>query len=103
MENQVAFTVRLNLNNTPEKQAWERLQSIDRTQYRSYSAMIVKAVNSLFEKNVDVDILAEIQVTIRQEISKLQVASLPENQAQTPPPTMQEDEISVALDFADSF
>ncbi len=103
MENQVGFTVRLNLNNTPEKQAWERLQSIDRTQYRSYSAMIVKAINSMFEDKSDVDMLAEIQATIRQEISKLQVANIPENQSQTPPPTMQEDELSIALDFADSF
>lgn len=102
MKNQVAFTVRLNLDNQQDKQAWEHLQGMDRTQYRSYSSLVIKAINSLFESKADVDIVAKLQATIREELSKLQAVSVPIIQEESPPPPLEED-ISIALDFADSF
>ena len=43
-------SLRLNLENDEDRRAWEHLVNIDRTRYKSYTRLIVAAVNSYFER-----------------------------------------------------
>ena len=43
-------TLRLNLSNDDDRKALEYLQNIDKKQYRSYSKVIVTAINEYFER-----------------------------------------------------
>lgn len=42
--------IRLNLNRSEDRRAWEYLQSLDRKKYRSYSRAVVAAVNDYFSR-----------------------------------------------------
>lgn len=44
-------TLRLNLQEEADRQAWEHLTHLNRQQFRSYSAAIVAAVNDYFSSN----------------------------------------------------
>lgn len=48
--NIINTNIRLNLNRDEDRRAWEHLQSMDRTQYRSYSRAVVSAVNDFFDR-----------------------------------------------------
>ena len=41
-------TLRLNLNNNADRQAWEHLRRLDKTQYRSVNSAVIAAVNAFF-------------------------------------------------------
>lgn len=43
-------TLRMNLDNPADRAAWEHLQRLDRTQYRSVSRAVVAAVNAFFDR-----------------------------------------------------
>ena len=45
-----ATSLRLNLDKPEHKQAWEYLQAIDDTEFKSYTSAIVTAVNDYFGK-----------------------------------------------------
>lgn len=42
--------IRLNLNRPEDRRAWEYLQHLDRKKYRSYSRVVVAAVNDYFSR-----------------------------------------------------
>ena len=42
--------IRLNLDREADRKAWEYLQNMDRTKYKSYSRAIVIAVNDYFDR-----------------------------------------------------
>ena len=45
-----ATSLRLNLEKPEHKQAWEYLQRLDETEFKSYTSAIVAAVNDYFER-----------------------------------------------------
>lgn len=117
-------TLRLNLNNDADRQAWEHLRRLDRTQYRSVNRAVVASVNAFFGRQEQLaadpyletrekeDVfLQEIRNTIRESLQ----GAVPVNfaswmqrmQGTVPaaPPLEAEDseDLDAALDFADSF
>ena len=48
--NIVTTNLRLNLDNAEDRRAWERLRSMDRTRYKSYSRAVVAALNEFFDR-----------------------------------------------------
>ena len=48
--NIVNTNLRLNLDNAEDRRAWERLRSMDRTRYKSYSRAVVAALNDFFDR-----------------------------------------------------
>lgn len=110
-------TLRLNLTDEDDRRAYEHLQKMNKKQYRSYSKAIVTAVNDYFERQARLDsdpyletrekedaFLKRITETIEQGLRFAPVGVLPF----TPPAaevlsTEDDENISAALDFADSF
>ncbi|MBU5420722.1 hypothetical protein KQI11_11395 [Acetanaerobacterium sp. MSJ-12] len=111
-------TLRLNLADEDDRRAYEHLQRMDKKQYRSYSKAIVTAVNDHFERQARLEsdpyletrakedaFLRRVMEAIEQGLRFAPVGILPF----TPPttveaPSVEDDEnISAALDFADSF
>ena len=111
-------TLRLNLADEDDRRAYEHLQRMDKKQYRSYSRAIVTAINDHFERQARLEsdpyletrekedaFLRRVTETIEQGLGFAPVGMLPF----TPPAavvasTVEDDEnISAALDFADSF
>ena len=111
-------TLRLNLADEDDRRAFDYLQRMDKKQYRSYSRAIVAAVNDHFERQERLAadpyletrekedaFLRRVTETIEQGLRFAPVGMLPF----TPPaaveaPSAEDDEnISAALDFADSF
>ena len=106
-------TLRLNLADEDDRRAYEHLQRMDKKQYRSYSKAIVTAINDHFERQARLEsdpyledaFLRRVTEAIEQGLRFSPVGMLPF----TPPvavetPSAEDDEnISAALDFADSF
>ena len=111
-------TLRLNLTDEDDRRAYEHLQRMDKKQYRSYSKAIVIAINDHFERQARLAsdpyletrekedaFLRRVTEAIEQGLRFAPVGMLP----YTPPstvetPSAEDDEnISAALDFADSF
>lgn len=111
-------TLRLNLADEDDRRAYEHLQRMDKKQYRSYSKAIVAAVNEHFERQARLAsdpyletrekedaFLRKVTEAIEQGLRFAPAGMLP----YTPPaaacaPSAEDDEnISAALDFADSF
>lgn len=44
-------TIRFNLENPEHKKAWSYLQNMDRKKFKSYSAVIITALNEYFDKS----------------------------------------------------
>lgn len=105
MKNQVAFSVRLDLNQEQDHQAWQHLKTMDRKKFRSYSNAVAFAINQFFEPKSD-DLVAQLREVIKEEISKIEVVNPKEIQL-----NIKENEVEAikysdcddALDFADSF
>ncbi|MCD8156109.1 MAG: adenylate cyclase [Clostridiales bacterium] len=117
-------TVRLNLDDADNRRAFEHLQRLDKRQYRSYSKAIVAAVNAYFDRQEQLAadpyletrekedaFLAKIEQTIRSSLrdsAPLEVGSLLQllqgaQLAAAPAAQTDKEDISAALDFADSF
>ncbi|MCD8116184.1 MAG: hypothetical protein LUE21_03545 [Oscillospiraceae bacterium] len=117
-------TVRLNLDDEDDRRAFEHLQRLDKRQYRSYSKAVVAAVNTYFDRQEQLAadpyletrekedaFLEKIEQTIRSSLrdsaplgagSLLQLLQGAQPSA-APAPQTDEEDISAALDFADSF
>ena len=117
-ENLFTTTLRLNLNNAQDMEAWNNLMSADSTQpeYSSYSRTIVTAINDHFARQDRIEeqqewetaLLKKIEVTIRETLTNclqgLQIttpqptAEKSETPAQPDPPDEMEERIVAFLD-----
>ena len=117
-ENLFTTTLRLNLNNAQDMEAWNNLMSIDRNQpeYSSYSRTIVTAINDHFarqdrmeeQQEWETELLKKIESTIQETITNclqgLQITTLQptaeksEPPAQPDPPDETEANIEAFLD-----
>jgi len=117
-ENLFTTTLRLNLNNAQDMEAWNNLMSTDRNQpeYSSYSRTIVTAINDHFarqdrmeeQQEWDTALLKKIEVTVRETLTNclqgLQIttpqpkAEKSEPPAQSDPPDETEANIEAFLD-----
>ena len=115
--------IRLNLNKSEDRQAWEYLQSMDRKKYKSYSRAVVAAINDHFSRQERVvndpflesrekedAFLQKILDTIREGLQSsdaglaslsallqaVQAASLPAQE------TMTDENLDIAMEFMDS-
>ena len=115
-------TLRLNLGNEVDRQAWEYLQHRDRKQYRSYSSAVVAAVNDHFSRKERLAadpfletrerqdaFLQEVKNTIRENMqtsgaSLGSLAALMQSVQSVPQQdeTMSEDAFDTAMDFISS-
>ena len=109
-------TLRLDLTDDEDHRAWLHLQQMDKKQYRSYSKAIVAAVNNYFgrQEQLAADpyletrekedaFLQRIESTICNALRFApMVAAQPSAPIQTDPAPA-DDDLSMALDFADSF
>ena len=111
-------TLRLNLSDEDDRRAYEHLQRMDKKQYRSYSKAIVTAINDHFERQAllasdpyletrekEDAFLRRVTEAIEQGLRFAAVGMLPFTpSAAVEAPSAEHDEnISAALDFADSF
>ena len=111
-------TLRLDMTDEEDRLAWSHLQQMDKKQYRSYSKAIVAAVNDYFRRQEQLAadpyletrekedaFLQRIESTI---CNALRFAPVPMAAVQPSAPMQTElaptdDDLSTALDFADSF
>ena len=106
-ENLFTTTLRLNLNNAQDMEAWNNLMSTDRNQpeYSSYSRTIVTAINDHFarqdrmedQKEWETKLLKKIEATIRETVTSY----LQGLQITTPQPTAEKSEPSAQPDPPD--
>lgn len=111
-------TLRLNLSDEDDRRAYEHLQRMNKKQYRSYSKAIVTAINDYFERQARLEsdpyletrekedtFLRRVTEAIEQGLRFAPVGTLPFTpSASIEAPYVEDDEnISAALDFADSF
>ena len=111
-------TLRLNLADEDDRRAYEHLQRMDKKQYRSYSKAIVTAVNDHFERQARLAsdpyletrekedaFLKRITEVIEQGLRFTPIGMPIFTQPTVPEVAITEDDenISAALDFADSF
>lgn len=107
-------TLRLNLSDEDDRRAFENLRRMDKKKYRSYSKAIVAAVNEFFERQERISddpyletrekedaFLKKIRETI--EISLKTAPVYIQQTAPTAADNSDNEELSAALDFADSF
>jgi protein-tyrosine-phosphatase len=111
-------TLRLNLADEDDRRAFDYLQTMDKKQYRSYSKAIVAAVNDHFERQeyLAADpyletrekedaflrrVLDAIEQGLRTAPAPMLPFAPPAPQATAPEPD--DEGLSAALDFADSF
>ena len=117
-ENLFTTSLRLNLNNAQDMEAWNNLMSTDRNQpeYSSYSRTIVTAINDHFarqdrmedQKEWETALLKKIEATIRETFTScmkefqitptLPTAERSESSAQSDPPDETEANIEAFLD-----
>ena len=111
-------TLRLDMTDEEDRRAWSYLQRMDKKQYRSYSRAIVAAVNDYFGRQAQLAadpyletrekgdaFLQRIESTICNALRFAPVpmaAVRPSTPMQTEPAPA-DDDLSMALDFADSF
>ena len=111
-------TLRLNLADEDDRRAYEHLQRMDKKQYRSYSKAIVTAINDHFERQARLASAPYLETREKEDAFLRRVTDAIEQSLRfTPvsmpiftPPTVPEavtaeddENISAALDFADSF
>ena len=117
-------TLRLNLDNAADREAWEHLQRLDKKTHRSVSRAVIADVNAYFgrQEQLAADpyletrvkegaFLQEIQETIRESLQtaapmnfapwmQLMQCAVPADTAEKPE---ESEDMDAALDFADSF
>ena len=107
-------TLRLNLSNEDDRKAFEYLQHIDKKKYRSYSKVIVTAINEYFERQERIADDPYLETREKEDTFLKRVIETIENglrlapvfvqpAAQTTAASSDSEELSAALDFADSF
>ena len=99
-ENLFTTTLRLNLNNAQDMEAWNNLMSTDRNQpeYSSYSRTIVTAINDHFarqdrmeeQQEWETALVKKIEATIQETITNclqgLQITTTPPTAEKSEPP-----------------
>lgn len=107
-------TLRLNLADEDDRRAYEHLQRMDKKQYRSYSKAIVTAINDHFERQARLasdpyletrekeDAFLSLIQRIIEKVVLYNSTPLAHDVPQVIPEEDDEN-ISAALDFADSF
>ena len=107
MRNTFTTSLRLNLNEPADRQAWMYLQTMDKAKYRSYREAIVIAINDYFarqEQSVkEQAFLDRVVDTIQQSLQGMTVAVQPSTQLLDTSYDDEEDSLDAALAFADSF
>ncbi len=111
-------TLRLDMTNEEDCRAWSHLQQMDKKQYRSYSKAIVAAVNDYFgrQEQLTADpyletrekedaFLQRIESTICNALrfAPVTMAAVQPSTSVPTEPAPADDDLSLALDFADSF
>ncbi len=111
-------TLRLNLADEDDRRTYEHLQGMDKKQYRSYSKAIVTAINDYFERQARLASDPYLETREKENAFLRRITEAIEHGLRfapvgmpmfTPPtaveaPSVEDDEnISAALDFADSF
>ena len=106
-ENLFTTTLRLNLNNAQDMEAWNNLMSTDRNQpeYSSYSRTIVTAINDHFarqdrmeeQQEWETALLKKIEATIRETLTNC----LQGLQITTPQPTTEKSKLPAQPDPPD--
>jgi hypothetical protein len=119
-ENLFTTTLRLNLNNAQDMEAWNNLMSTDRNQpeYSSYSRTIVTAINDHFarqdrmeeQQEWETALLKKIEATIRETLTNclqgLLITAAQPTTEKSEPPTQPDppDEIEANIEaFLDCF
>ena len=106
MRNTFTTSLRLNLNEPADRQAWMYLQTMDKDKYRSYREAIVTAVNDFFSRQEQTikeqAFLDRVVDTIQRSLQGMTVSV-----QHTDPPMDagydDQDSLDAALAFADSF
>ena len=106
-ENLFTTTLRLNLNNAQDMEAWNNLMSADSTQpeYSSYCRTIVTAINDHFarqdrleeQQELETKLMKKIEATIQEAIT----SCLKELQLTGTPPTAENSEPPAQTDLPD--
>ncbi len=119
----VSTNLRFNLEREDDRRAWEHLQRMDRSKYRSYTRAVIAAVNEFFERQAHGDdpyletkakedaFLKQVREAIEQGMKNaapLNLLSLLQGSLQTKDPPYSDEEtadedIDAAMDFIDSF
>ena len=119
-ENLFTTTLRLNLNNAQDMEAWNNLMSTDRNQpeYSSYSRTIVTAINDHFARQYQMEeqqewetaLLKKIEVTVRETLTNclqgLQISAVQPTAEKSEPPALTDppDETEANIEaFLDNF
>lgn len=111
-------TLRLNLADEDDRRVYEHLRQMEKKQYRSYSKAVVADVNDHFERQARLAADPYLETREREDAFLRQIMETIEKGLSYPPavisqfspPTVQtqenmmdNEELSAALDFADSF
>lgn len=111
-------TLRLNLADEDDRRAYEHLRKMDKKKYRSYSKAVVAAVNDYFERQERLAadpyletrekedaFLRRVTAIIEQSLRFAHAGMLPIMlpAAAEASPAEDDENLSAALDFADSF
>ncbi len=103
-------TLRLNLSDVDDRRAFEYLQRIDKRQYRSYSKAIVAAVNEFSERQARLADDPYLETREKEDAFLKRITETIENSLRFVQPVIpmkakntDTEELSAALDFADSF
>ena len=104
MRNTFTTSLRLNLNEPADRQAWMHLQTMDKAKYKSYREAIVTAINDYFSRQEQVvkeqAFLDRVLATIETGLRSIPVSAQPPIPAE---PELDESSLDDALAFADSF
>lgn len=103
-------TLRLNLSDEDDRRAFEYLQRMDKNKYRSYSKAIVAAVNEFFERQARLADDPYLETREKEDAFLNRIKETVENSLRFVKPVVptkavntDTEELSAALDFADSF
>ncbi len=108
-------TLRLNLADEDDRRAYEHLQRMDKKQYRSYSKAIVTAINDHFDRQNRLasdpyletrekeDAFLNLIKNIIEKTVLYNSTPLTKDVEYDPSKDEDDEELSAALDFADSF
>ena len=106
MRNTFTTSLRLNLSEPADRQAWMYLQTMDKAKYRSYREAIVIAINDYFSRQEQTEkeqaFLDRVVDTIQRSLQGMTVSVQPAAQSMDVGHD-EDDSLDAALAFADSF
>lgn len=97
-------TLRLNLQEEADRQAWEHLTRLNRQQFRSYSAAIVAAVNDYFGGDgMPADQQSELVRALNRIADALEKGAAPTAPPPPEPPVSEGTDMDSIQSFLDAF